>query len=81
MGTQWHGMGRDLMGIEAFHQSILRSEAALQQHGVKLQELITSSDERVFENTLNSFVGIVAIQVGHFKVCIQPNQQKTLINI
>ncbi len=63
MGTQWHGMGRDLMTLEPFRQSILKSDAVLQQHGLHLVDMIMHGDENTFSQTLNSFVGIAAIQV------------------
>lgn len=69
MGTQWHGMGRELMQVDAFKQSILRSDAVLSRHGLKLFDMLMNGDEHTYENTLNSFVGIAAIQV----VCRERN--------
>ena len=63
MGTQWHGMGRDLMQLDVFRDSILKSDATLKQHGIQLYDLIMTGEETAFEQTLNSFVGIAAIQV------------------
>ena len=63
MGTQWHGMGRDLMPLPAFRESILRSAAILAPHGIQLYQLIMQADKLAFEDTINSFVGIAAIQV------------------
>ena len=64
MGTQWHGMGRDLMQLRVFKQSIMRSDAILRQHDLQLYDMLMNGDERTFNETLNSFVGIAAIQVG-----------------
>ncbi|WAQ95725.1 FAS-like protein [Mya arenaria] len=64
MGTQWHGMGRKMMDIDIFRESILRSDKVLQSCGVKLYSLLMNGDESTFENTVNSFVGIAAIQVA-----------------
>ena len=67
MGTQWHGMGRDLMGIEVFYNSIMRSDSLLKQYKINLHELLMEGDENTFNDTLNSFVGIAAIQVRVYK--------------
>ena len=66
MGTQWTGMGRDLMCIKVFRDSILRSDAILQPYGIHLHDLLMNSSESAFNSTLNSFVGIAAIQVRNF---------------
>lgn len=63
MGTQWYGMGRQMMKIALFKKSILRSDAVLRPYGVTLYNMLTTGGEDVFDDTLNSFVGIAAIQV------------------
>ena len=63
MGTQWHGMGRDLMVVDSFKQSIMKSDAVLKKYGVNLFEMLMQGDENTFDNTMNSFIGIAAIQV------------------
>lgn len=40
-----------------------KCEAILKPKGVDLMEILTSEDPKLFENILNSFVGIAAIQV------------------
>ena len=64
MGSQWTGMGRDLMNIPIFNESIQRCQKALLPKGLNLIEIITSTDVTIFENILHSFVGIAAIQIG-----------------
>ncbi|WAR19700.1 FAS-like protein [Mya arenaria] len=64
MGTQWHGMGKKMMDDGVFKESILRSDGVLQPYGVKLYDLLMNGDDTTFENTVNSFVGIAAIQVA-----------------
>lgn len=64
MGSQWPGMGRALMSIDAFAQSIHRSAAVLAKEGLDLLALINNCDEDTFENILYSFVGIATIQVA-----------------
>ncbi|XP_041363356.1 fatty acid synthase-like [Gigantopelta aegis] len=64
MGTQWLGMGRQMMKLDAFRHSILKCEAYLRPHGIMLFDLLMNGDENTFENTIHSFVGIAAIQVA-----------------
>ena len=63
MGTQWPHMGRDLMTLDCFRESIMRSDALLRPYGVQLCDLLMDSQEDTFNDTVNSFVGIAAIQV------------------
>ena len=63
MGTQWHGMGRDLMQLDVFCQSIMRSDEVLRPHGIRLYDLLMTGEEEAFNDTLNSFICIAAIQV------------------
>ncbi|XP_060583977.1 fatty acid synthase-like [Ruditapes philippinarum] len=64
MGTQWHGMGRKMMEIDTFKSSILRSDAVLKPYNLNLFDMLMNGDESTFEDTVNSFVGIAAIQVA-----------------
>lgn len=63
MGSQWYSMGRKMMEIDTFRTSILKSDAVLQQFDVKLYDMLMNGDESTFEDTVNSFVAIAAIQV------------------
>jgi fatty acid synthase len=64
MGTQWSGMGRDLMGLKLFRQSIERSSIVLKKYDVDLFKLILSSTPSDLEKPINSFVSIAAIQIA-----------------
>ncbi|KAL3275413.1 hypothetical protein HHI36_020176 [Cryptolaemus montrouzieri] len=64
MGAQWPGMAKDLMKIEAFKTSIRKSHEVLKPHGINLEDLIINGNEASFDNVLNSFVSIAAIQVA-----------------
>lgn len=66
MGTQWPQMGRDLMSLASFRESIMRSDAFLRPYGVQLRDIIMLSTEDTFNNVVNSFVGIAAIQVNGY---------------
>lgn len=63
MGSQWNSMGKELLNIPIFAESISKCEAILKPKGVDLIDIITSEDPNIFDNILNSFVGIAAIQV------------------
>lgn len=64
MGSQWASMAKNLMQLDVFRQSIERCAAVLRAEGMDLIELLTESDEATFENVLNSFVAICAVQIG-----------------
>lgn len=63
MGSQWNGMGKQLLNIPIFAEAIHKCEAVLKPKGVDLMNILTGEDSNLFANILNSFVGIAAIQV------------------
>lgn len=64
MGSQWNGMLSDFMKFPVFAHSIKNSHNILKLRGVDLMNLLTSSEADIFNNILNSFVGIAAMQVN-----------------
>lgn len=64
MGSQWCTMGKDLMQIPIFENAINKCHDILATKEMNLKEILTSSDPKTFDNILNAFVGISAIQVG-----------------
>ncbi|XP_038216643.1 fatty acid synthase-like [Zerene cesonia] len=64
MGSQWAGMGTQLMRIPVFASAIERCRKVLEPKGVDIIHIITSPDKKIFNNILHSFVGIAAIQIG-----------------
>eukprot|EP00062_Callorhinchus_milii_P004539 gi/632943010/ref/XP_007886730.1/ PREDICTED: fatty acid synthase [Callorhinchus milii] len=64
MGTQWVGMGRNLMKLGIFRDSILRSDKALTKTKLKVSDLLMSTDETIFDDTVHAFVGLAAIQIA-----------------
>lgn len=64
MGAQWVGMGRDLMKLDLFHKSIMKSNEILKPYGIDMYDLLMNSDETTFDDILNSFVSIACIQVA-----------------
>lgn len=63
MGSQWPSMGRQMMKFEVFKQSIMSCDAILQCHGVSLYDMIMKGGARIYDECLNSFLGITSIQV------------------
>nr|NP_001137778.2 fatty acid synthase 1, isoform C [Drosophila melanogaster]ACL82985.2 fatty acid synthase 1, isoform C [Drosophila melanogaster] len=64
MGSQWASMAKDLMKIEAFAKTIQRCADVLKPEGVDLIDVLTRSTDKSFENILNSFISIAAMQVA-----------------
>jgi hypothetical protein len=64
MGSQWQGMGRDLMRIECFRETILECSEAVRLLGVDPYDIMMNGDETAWKNTMNCMVCIAAVQVG-----------------
>lgn len=64
MGSQWPGMGSELMALPVFAKAIDECHDYLLPFGVNLKNVITSFDPTVLEDSVNSFIGIMAIQIG-----------------
>uniref|UniRef100_A0A8P4GFA7 Fatty acid synthase n=1 Tax=Dicentrarchus labrax TaxID=13489 RepID=A0A8P4GFA7_DICLA len=77
MGTQWAGMGRSLMQLPDFRESILRSDEALKDTGLVVSRLLMEADEATFEDTAHAFVALAAIQIAEIdlltKMGLQPD--------
>lgn len=56
-------MGKTLMDIPVFAESIRKSQQVLQSKGVDLINIITNDDPRIMDVVINPFVGVVAIEV------------------
>ncbi|EZA60541.1 hypothetical protein DMN91_010029 [Ooceraea biroi] len=64
MGTQWSGMGRELLGIEVFRRTLQRCADTLLPHGVDLMNIILNNTNETLENVIDTFVAIAAMQVA-----------------
>ncbi|KAH9630195.1 hypothetical protein HF086_010701 [Spodoptera exigua] len=64
MGSQWPGMAKALMQLPVFAASINRSAAALRPHNIDLVNIITEAPAEAFNDVVNSFVSIAAVQVA-----------------
>lgn len=63
MGSQWQGMGTHFMKLPIFADAINKCDSILKPRGVDIKHILTSQDPKLFDNILNSFVGIAAMQV------------------
>ena len=52
-----------MMELDVFRNSIQKSELVLKPFGINLVELIMEGEESAFDDTVNAFIGIAAIQV------------------
>ncbi|XP_030610501.1 LOW QUALITY PROTEIN: fatty acid synthase [Archocentrus centrarchus] len=77
MGTQWAGMGRSLMQLPDFRDSILRSDSALEETGLVVSRLLMEAEDGTFEDTVHAFVGLAAVQIAQIdlltKLGLQPD--------
>ncbi|XP_043469524.1 fatty acid synthase-like [Leptopilina heterotoma] len=64
MGSQWVGMGEALLQIPVFKKAIMKCDRALKPRGIDILRIITDKNPQMFDNIVNSFVGIAAIQIG-----------------
>ncbi|CAF4803306.1 unnamed protein product [Pieris macdunnoughi] len=64
MGSQWAGMPTELMRIPVFAAAIQKCHKALEPKGINLTKIITETNPKIYDNILNSFIGIAAVQIG-----------------
>lgn len=64
IGSQWSTMGSSLMKIPMFADTIDVCHEILLKKGLNLKEIITTSDKKIFDNVLNSYVGIISIEIA-----------------
>lgn len=64
LGCQWISMGKSLMQIQPFYESILKCHEILKKVDFDLITTITTDDKNVFDSMINSISGIAAIQIG-----------------
>ncbi len=64
VGSQWSQMGKPFLQIPLIRSAIEKCHNVLVSKGLNLIDIITSDDPSIFDNILNTFVGIVTIQIG-----------------
>lgn len=57
------GTGDALLQIPVFAEAINKCDRVLKPRGIDIVRIITEKDPKMFDNIVNSFVGIAAIQV------------------
>jgi fatty acid synthase len=63
MGAQWVGMCQSMMEFGPFKASMETNNSILEKVGYNLLDVLMTADDDMFDNPINSFTGIVAIQV------------------
>lgn len=64
MGTQWAGMGKQLLAMECFKNSIEKCAQVLKAFDIDLIDLLTNYGNNTFESVVNSSVSIASIQIA-----------------
>lgn len=64
MGSQWNEMGTSLMDLPVFRSTVARLQATMNDYNIDLVKIITSKDPTIYDNVVNSFVGITCIQAA-----------------
>ncbi|XP_036142639.1 fatty acid synthase-like [Monomorium pharaonis] len=64
LGTQWPGMGQNLLKFQVFANTIKMCDIILKPYGISVTDILTKTDEKLCNNALYAFLGIVAIQIG-----------------
>ncbi|KYN14433.1 Fatty acid synthase [Trachymyrmex cornetzi] len=62
LGSQWPGMGRNLLKFRVFAKTIKRCDDILKPYNINVKNILINTE--ICENALNAFLGIIAIQVG-----------------
>jgi fatty acid synthase, animal type len=77
VGSQWLEMGRDLLKIPLIADRVGKCHDILMNRGIDLKNILTSTCLNTFNNCLNIFVGVTAIQIALtdllYSVGIEPN--------
>ena len=63
MGSQWNGMGKRLLDLPLFAETVAKCDKVLREKNIDIYNILTSDDPTLFDDILNSFVGIITIQV------------------
>lgn len=66
MGAQWPQMGTDLLRIPTFRKTVERCNEILKSRNIErdLFNIITSEDPELFEDIINSCLGLGVVQIG-----------------
>ncbi|XP_018393294.1 PREDICTED: fatty acid synthase-like [Cyphomyrmex costatus] len=72
LGSQWPGMGQNLLKFHTFAKAIKKCDNVLKPYGISVIDILTKKEENICKNAINAFLGIVAIQIGlvDFLTCL-----------
>ena len=64
MGSQWHMMGKSLLNLPLFAETVAKCDKVLRRKNIDIYEILTSCDPALYDNVVNAFVGIITVQVS-----------------
>jgi len=64
MGSQWNGMGKELVDFPIIAEVIKRCDAVLKPKSIDIYHIMLSDDPTIFDDITNAFVAIVCMQVN-----------------
>nr|XP_012234197.1 PREDICTED: LOW QUALITY PROTEIN: fatty acid synthase-like [Linepithema humile] len=64
IGSQWVGMGQALLQFPVFSKTIEKCDTILKMYGINIIDILTNKHKDIFNDILNSLVGITVMQVG-----------------
>nr|CAB3243712.1 fatty acid synthase [Phallusia mammillata] len=64
MGSQWKGMGIDLLRMPVFSKAIKKCTSALKEYNLNVCNLLLTADDTTYDNPIMAFVSLAATQVG-----------------
>ncbi|KYN50013.1 Fatty acid synthase, partial [Cyphomyrmex costatus] len=67
LGSQWPGIGHSLLKFHVFAKTISKCEDILKPYNISVIDILTKMEKKICENALNTFLGIVAIQVKNLQ--------------
>nr|XP_012219068.1 PREDICTED: LOW QUALITY PROTEIN: fatty acid synthase-like [Linepithema humile] len=62
--SQLPEMAKELLKLHAFANAVKMCDAILKPYDISVTNILTKMDEKLNENALHTFVGIIAIQIG-----------------
>lgn len=64
MGSQWPSMGNALLRFPIFAEAVRKCDTVLRPKNIDIYNILTNPDKSMFDNIMNSFLGIAAVQIG-----------------
>ncbi|KYN02883.1 PREDICTED: fatty acid synthase-like [Cyphomyrmex costatus] len=64
LDSQWPGMGRSLLKFNVYAKAIKKCDKVLKPYNISIIDILTKTEEKLWKNALNAFLGIVAFQIG-----------------